>query len=93
MKVGGYILVLLLVATTSIAVEEQVLLNFYNSLGMQPLLPAKSCREIYKYNYASHDKPGEYWIKPSVNDNAIKVYHCVNFHSIVKYNIILQVLL
>ena len=32
MEVGYYVLILLLVATTGIAVEEQVLLNFYNSL-------------------------------------------------------------
>ena len=73
MEVGCYVLILLLVATTGIAVEEQVLLKFY---GMQPFFPAKSCREIYKYNYPSHDKSGEYWIKPSVNDNAIKVLLC-----------------
>ena len=83
MEVGYYLLILLLVATTGIAVEEQVLLNFYNSLGMQPLFPAKSCREIYKYNYASHDKSGYYWIKPSVNDDAIKVQL---FIVIVYYN-------
>ena len=77
MEVGCYILILLLVATTGIAVEEQVLLNFYNSLGMQPLFPAKSCREIYKYNYASHDKSGEYWIKSSVNEKIIKVQLCL----------------
>ena len=74
MEVGHYLLTLALVATTGLAVEEQILLNFYNSLGMQPLFPATSCREIYKYNYASHDKSGYYWIKPSVDDAAIKVH-------------------
>ena len=31
----------------------------------------------------SQDKSGEYWIKPSDNDNVIKVplHACVNFHS------------
>ena len=60
-------LMLLLVATSSSAVEEQVLLNFYNGLGMQSIFPAKSCKEIYKYNYASHGKSGYYWIKPATN--------------------------
>jgi len=60
-----------------LAVEEQVLLNFYNSLGMQPLFPAKSCKEIYAYNFASHGKSGDYWIKNSTSASAIKV--CYNW--------------
>lgn len=67
-----YCIILLLAVTSSLAVEEQVLLNFYNGLGMEALFPAKSCREIYKYNYASHGKSGYYWIKPSTD--VIKVY-------------------
>ena len=77
MEVGHYLLIMALVATTGLAVEEQILLNFYNSLGMQPLFPATSCREIYKFNYASHDKSGDYWIKPSADAVAIKV--CTNY--------------
>ena len=67
------IVCLLLVVTASLAVEEQILLNFYNDLGMHQMFPAKSCREIYKENYASHDKPGDYWIQPSTDGDAIKV--------------------
>ena len=74
MEVGYYLLILALVATTGLAVEEQILLNFYNSLGIQPLFPATSCREIYRYNYASHGKSGNYWIKPSVDAAVTKVH-------------------
>ena len=64
---NNFVVFMLLVVTigTCLAVEEQVLLNFYNSLGMQPLFPGKSCKEIYTYNYASHGKSGYYWIKTS----------------------------
>ena len=82
MEVGYHLLILALVATVGLAVEEQILLNFYNSLGMQPLYPAASCREIYKYNYASHDKSGYYWIKPSVDAATIKVY-CTHHITII----------
>ena len=74
MEVGHHLVCLLLVATTSLAVEEQILLNFYNGLGMHRLFPARSCREIYKYNYASHEKSGYYWIQPSADGDAIKVH-------------------
>ena len=67
-------LILLLVTISSLAVEEQVLLNFYNGLGMQSIFPAKSCKEIYKYNYASHGKSGYYWIKPATD--VIQVNTC-----------------
>ena len=65
---NNFVVFMLLVVTigTCLAVEEQVLLNFYNSLGMQPLFPGKSCKEIYTYNYASHGKSGYYWIKTSI---------------------------
>ena len=59
-----------------LAVEEQALLNFYNSLGMQPLLPAKSCNEIYTYNFASRGKSGYYWIK--ISTSTIKVPNCIH---------------
>ena len=67
-------LIFLLGVTSSLAVEEQMLLNFYNGLGMQSIFPAKSCREIYKYNYASHGKSGYYWIKPSTNVIQVHTY-------------------
>ena len=71
----SYCLIVLCIVTSSLAVEEQVLLNFYNGLGMEALFPAKSCREIYKYNYASHGKSGYYWIKPSTD--VIKVLYAI----------------
>ena len=76
MEVGYYLLILAIVATTGLAVEEQILLNFYNSLGMQPLYPATSCREIIiqVQLYASHGKSGYYWIKPSIDAAVIKVH-------------------
>ena len=75
MEFGHYLVCFLLVATTTLAVEEQVLLNFYNGLGMHRLFPARSCREIYKYNYASHAKSGDYWIQPSADGDPIKVHN------------------
>ena len=78
-------LIFLLGITSSLAVEEQVpvLLNFYNGLRMQSIFSAKSCREIYKYNYASHGKSGYYWIKPSTN--VIQVYNYSYICSYVPY--------
>ena len=75
---------LLAVAVNScLAVEEQVLLNFYNSLGMQPHFPAKSCKEIYTNNFASRGKSGDYWIKSS-GTSAIKVY--LHSHELAVYS-------
>ena len=65
---------MVLVVVGSLAVEEQALLNFYNSLGMQPLLPAKSCNDIYTYNFASRGKSGYYWIKISTSTLKVPNY-------------------
>ena len=91
MALGLYLVCLLLVTTTSFAVEEQVLLNFYNDLGIHPLFPAKSCREIYKYNYASHDKSGYYWIQPSADDDTIKVQG-YNYHFMIDCRLMINLL-
>ena len=91
MEVGLYLACLLLVATTSFAVEEQILLNFYNDLCMHQLFPARSCREIYKYNHASHDKSGYYWIKPSADGNTIKVQG-YNYHFMIDYTLMINLL-
>jgi len=66
-----YFSAVLMIAATCSAVDDQVLLNFYNSLGMQPLYPAKSCQEIYANSHASHGRSGLYYIKPY--SNVIKV--------------------
>ena len=60
-------IVLLVAIGSCLAVNEQALLNFYNSLGMQPFFPATSCKEMYIYNFASHGKSGYYWIKTSTS--------------------------
>ena len=69
-----FVIIMLLAVSTCSAVEEQMLLNFYNSLGMQPLFPGKSCKEIYTYNYASHGKSGYYWIKTSTLPIKVQKY-------------------
>ena len=42
---------------------QKVVENDDLELGMNPNNPAKSCREIYIKNPASHGKSGYYWIK------------------------------
>ena len=75
MKFSCFVPAILLMAVSScLAVDEQALLNFYNSLGMQPLFPATSCKEIYAYNYASHGKSGYYWIKTSTSTIQVFLY-------------------
>ena len=51
--------------------ELETLFSCVNKLGTDSSHPAKSCRDIYNYNMASHGHSGYYWIK---TDQVYRVY-------------------
>ena len=70
-----YTIIVLVVGYSQLVVshtsELETLFSFVNKLGTDSSHPAKSCRDIYNYNMASHGQSGYYWIK---TDQVYRVY-------------------